>query len=99
MDLRRFGSKARRVKSRASIDDDSSVAELRERYVAVLFLLGRWALAASDHATDAAVMWDLFMRGHPWVAATGLAIDLLPGLVTVAHFTRYFLVFVLPQLL
>ncbi len=79
----------RRGDDGVDVDDEAErVATFRERYIASLCLLARWVLAASDHATDAAVLWDLISRGHPWIAAVGLAIDLLPGPVTVAHFLR-----------
>ncbi len=46
----------------------------------------RSVLALVDHVTDISVIAQLFLYGHAVQGAVGIALDLLCGLVTVAHF-------------
>ncbi len=68
-----------------SPDDDTT---LRRLYASGIVLVLRGLLALADHATDLALVWDLFGRGHRAIAAAALAVDLFPGPVTAVQFLR-----------
>ncbi len=68
--------------------EGESPARASAPYWSFLLLLGRSLFASLDHLSDALVLADLWQRGRRDLFAVGLALDLLPGPASAAHFLR-----------
>ncbi len=89
MELRRADSVGDQKYSGGLAKNDSTDSfDIKERYTGVILGGFKIAVGTLDHISDYLVLYSLWRRGLHKIFVAGLMLDLLPGPVTAAHFSR-----------